>query len=139
MISRDIVVYIAGPFRPKQYGQWGQTLNIRRAEKTALAVWTAGFTALCPHLNTQNFTGACDDSVWLRGDLALLDRCDAVLMVEGWETSSGAKDEKVHAERRGIPVFFSTESLNEFFEHVSLVPATIRKMFRDIDGPPSQA
>lgn len=121
MISRDIVIYVAGPFRPKSLGQWGQTLNIRRAEVAALGVWAAGFTALCPHLNTQNFSGALPDEVWLRGDLALLERCDGILMVEGWENSHGAMDEKNYAMRHKIPVFFSIEAIVDAYKHSDII------------------
>lgn len=44
------------------------------------------------------------DRFWLEGTLELLRRCDAVLLVPGWEKSSGTRAEIEEAERLGIPV-----------------------------------
>src|SRR4051812_1651517 len=103
------VVYIGGPFRskPDPHNQYVQTLNIRRAEALAHKVWSMGAAALCPHLNTANFQGSLPDQVWLDGDLALLAKCDAVLMTPDWEKSAGAKAEQTFALERGIPVFYA--------------------------------
>lgn len=97
------VVYIAGPYRATT--ERGVAENIRRAGDAALSVWKAGMVALCPHMNTAFFGGACADEVWLLGDLELMRRCDAVLLVEGWERSSGTKAEVNLAKREGTPVF----------------------------------
>ena len=39
------------------------------------------------------FDGACDDSVWLDGDLEILGRCDVIVMMDGWQESNGASRE----------------------------------------------
>src|SRR3990167_5628921 len=101
------VVYIAGPFRAPN--SWAMEQNIRRAETLALEVWRKGAAAICPHTNTRFYQGAAPDEVWLNGDLEILRRCDAVLMVEGWERSQGAGAEGEYARRLGIPVFLSLE------------------------------
>lgn len=103
------VVYIAGPFRAAS--AWGIEQNIRRAEALALRVWLAGAAAICPHANTRYFQGAAEDRIWLEGDLAILDRCDAILMTPDWERSNGARAEQQHAIVRQIPVFYDVESL----------------------------
>jgi hypothetical protein len=97
------IVYIAGPFRGPS--AWHIAENVRNAERLALDVWRAGAAALCPHLNTANFQGAAPDDLWLRGDLELLSRCDAVLLAPGWERSEGARAEYQHARSLGLPVF----------------------------------
>ena len=96
-------VYCAGKFRAPSH--WGIVQNIRHAEVWALEVWKAGAAALCPHLNTANFQGALPDHTWLEGDLALLQQCDAVFMIPGWEQSEGAIEEKRVAVANDIPVF----------------------------------
>lgn len=103
------VVYIAGPFRHKD--SWGMENNIRRAEEAALEVWRMGAAALCPHTNTRFYQGAAPDDVWLTGDLAMLAKCDAVLMLPTWAQSQGATAERRFAEQRGIPVFETLEQL----------------------------
>lgn len=104
---RKKVIYIAGPFRAAN--QWEQEQNIRRAEELALEVWRFGAVALCPHLNTRYFSGALSDEVWLAGDLELLRRCDAVMLVPGWTGSAGARHEVWFAQDCGIRVFHPDE------------------------------
>lgn len=103
------VVYIAGPFRAKDGSHWKQERNIRHAEEVALMVWKRGEVALCPHLNTRNFQGEGDDRIWLEGDLELLKRCDAILMLNGWENSSGATHEYQVAMGLGLEVLFEDQ------------------------------
>lgn len=105
------VIYIAGPFRGSN--SWEIECNIRRAEVLALEVWRAGYAALCPHTNNRYFTGAAPDDVWLRGDLELLKRCDAVLTTEDWHRSAGARNEVDLALRLGIPVYSNIAELIE--------------------------
>lgn len=103
------VIYISGPFRADN--SWEVEQNIRRAEALSLEVWRNGMVAICPHANTRFFQGAAPDEVWLRGDIEILLRCDAVLLVPGWEGSVGTRGEVEAAEKRGIPVFTSIEAL----------------------------
>lgn len=109
------VVYIAGPYRAKC--EWDVVQNIRAAESLALSVWRLGAVALCPHKNTALFGGAADDSYWLEGDLELLRRSDAVVLVKGWESSSGAIEEVLHAIYRDIPVFTDLNYLAIWIYH----------------------
>lgn len=103
------VVYVGGPFRGPS--SWDIEQNIRRAEELALEVWRLGVACLCPHTNTRFFQNAAPDEVWLNGDLELLRRCDAMLMTQDWERSSGARKEVEFAKRLGIPVFYTLEEL----------------------------
>ena len=103
------LVYVAGPFRGPN--AWEIEQNIRRAEALALEVWRAGFACVCPHTNTRFFQGAAEDSVWLDGDLLILERCDAVLLTPDWQRSSGARAEVDHAKLKGIPVYLTLDEL----------------------------
>lgn len=82
------VIYVAGPYRGDN--AWEIEQNIRRAESLSLEVWKAGFAAICPHANTRFFQGVLYDDVWLNGDIAILKKCDAILMTPDWQKSSGA-------------------------------------------------
>lgn len=108
------VIYVAGAFRAPTH--WGIVQNVRRAEAVALEVWKLGAAALCPQLNTANFQGAADDELWLKGTLALLRRCDAVVLVEGWAKSSGTHGEIAEAKKLGMPVFSDLVSLAIWIE-----------------------
>lgn len=48
---------------------------------------------------------------WLEADLELLSRCDAVLMLEGWEVLKRANAERLHALELGIPVYYKLQEL----------------------------
>jgi intein/homing endonuclease len=96
-----MLVYIAGKYRGDV------DANIAAARKVAIELWEMGHVAICPHLNTAHFEQDCHvtDGVYLSGDLDILARCDAVVMVPGWQESVGARDEYDFAEYRGIPIY----------------------------------
>lgn len=117
------LVYVAGPFRselPKgRSNAWGVQNNVMSAMAVALEIWKLGHAALCPHANTMFFQDAdgTEDSVWLKGDLEMLRRCDAVMMAPGWHLSSGARAEMVDAQARGIPVFTQLGDLENWLKY----------------------
>jgi len=97
-----LLVYIAGPYRG------GVDKNIAIARKAAIAVWESGNVAICPHLNTAHFEVdcKCQDEVYLSGDLNILARCDAILMLEGWEQSEGSQAEYLYAKQIGLFCYY---------------------------------
>jgi len=118
---RDMkVVYVAGPFRAKsQYmeGQqdcWEIQKNVMAAMALALEVWRLGAAAVCPHANTMFFQNAAKDEVWLDGDLAILAKCDALMMTPDWRRSSGARAEHDFAEARGMRIFYDLPTLEQW-------------------------
>lgn len=114
------VVYVAGAYRAKT--AWEIEKNIRKAETLACEVWKAGAAALCPHANTRGYyQDECPSKVWLGGYLEVLSRCDAMILVEGWQGSEGTKAEVELAKERNIPIFSNISELREwlgFFEAV---------------------
>lgn len=99
------LVYISGPFRSPN--AWEIEQNIRRAEEIALEVWKAGAAVICPHANTRFFQGTAADAVWLKGDLEMVRRCDAIVTAPGWNHSRGAQAEIMLAHTLALPVFHS--------------------------------
>lgn len=97
------VIYVAGPFRAPT--AWEIEQNIRRAEEVGLEVIRLGAFVIIPHANTRYFHGSAPDQFFLDGTMELLRRCDAVVLIPGWERSEGSKGEKAEAERLGRPVF----------------------------------
>lgn len=108
-VSKIPVIYIAGPYRAAN--SWEIEQNVRRAEALALEVWRLKCAAMCPHANTRFFQGAAPDEVWLLGDLAMLAKCDAMLVVPNWEKSSGTRAEIQFAQSKGIPVLYTRHQL----------------------------
>lgn len=99
------LVYIAGPYRAAT--PWGVEQNIRAAEDVAVLVHKAGMFAVCPHANSRHMEGIAEDAHFLAGTLEIMRRCDAVLLVPGWQRSEGSRAEVTEATAIGIPVFGS--------------------------------
>lgn len=106
------LIYIAGPFRAPN--EWEVHRNIRLAEEAAAMVWKLGHAALCPHKNSEHFSGLCSDENFLEGDLKMLSACDAVLALPGFGKSAGTLGELARAAELGIPIFYASEYAVEF-------------------------
>jgi len=104
-----LVVYVAGPFRAPT--QWGIMQNVRRAEIAALQLWKRGFVPIVPHSMTQYFQAECPDEVWLSGCIRLLERCDAIYLLEGWEHSEGSRAEFKVAKEIGLIIMGDDNAL----------------------------
>lgn len=127
------LIYIAGPYRPytNACGALVDTAhNISIAELTAVhLVDTLGHLGLfpvVPHLNTRDFENQVkknDDQYFLDGTMAMLERCDAVLltMPNADEVSSGTKAEVHRAYQLGIQVYRSFDSLRRAAQENQIV------------------
>lgn len=127
------LIYIAGPYRPytNAYGALVDTAqNISHAEITAVhLVDTLGHLGLfpvVPHLNTRDFENQVkqnNDQYFLDGTMAILERCDAVLltMPNADEVSSGTKAEVHRAHQLGIQVYRSFDALRRAAQENQIV------------------
>ena len=103
-----MLVYLAGPIRPK--GDQTLESNINNAKSIALELWKKGYTVISPHANSDLPITLADKEVealrWLNGDLDIIARCDAVVVLPGWEESAGTKGEIEFAKERNIPITY---------------------------------
>lgn len=111
------LLYVAGSYRWKG-SRWvplviGELVNIFKAWKISKDVWEAGFVAICPHTNSilMDKFGVSPQR-FLEGDLEIVSRCDAVLMMPNWQDSVGAITERNLAIKKGIPVYHSFRELS---------------------------
>lgn len=108
-----MLIYIAGPYRPYQTEgiEYTTKRNIAQARAIAIEVWHAGYVAICPHLNTANFEedSGLPDERYLKGDLEILRRCDAVVLTPDWQHSKGASAEVEFAKDLKIPIWVYPE------------------------------
>lgn len=111
------LVYIAGKFRGPT--AWDIEQNIRRAEIVGMEVARLGAAPLIPHANTRFFHGTLTDEFWLAATMEMLNRCDAVQLVQGWPSSKGTIAEIEHAKARGIPVFVVDGGLESWLKEAS--------------------
>lgn len=126
------IVFIAGPYfsggDPKLIRR-----NIRNAERVMIAIAnrfaiarTVGF--FCPHSHTRNFEikAKAPESYYQALDLALLESSaiDGLILLPGWQNSSGTKRELECARNLGKPVFelaaYGERELADLLEKLAL-------------------
>ena len=128
-----LLVYVAGPFSgkpPTWIPKWlwsrlplfvarpllrrGVERNIRRAEGVGIELASHGYCPVIPHANTADprFELVQEYEFWIDATVAMMLRCDAVLMMPGWESSSGARAEFAVAREKLIPLFLDIRSLD---------------------------
>ena len=112
--DRPPLVYVAGPF-----GAATAELHERNVERAAAyrqPLADLGCYPVVPHCNTRNLggpTGFLDavdpkqQEAWYEGSIELLRRCDAILLIPGWEESRGARREEQAARSWRIPLLYS--------------------------------
>ena len=98
-------IYISGPMT----GREGH--NFPAFHAAAERFWETGWRVDNP---AENFGGRTDlpRAVYLRADLAMLARCDAIALLPGWQESRGATLEAVLAAELGLR-FFDAETGTE--------------------------
>lgn len=88
--------------------------NIFKAGKVAAELWDRGHAVICPHANTSEFlvpTKITQYEDFIKGDLMMIARCDAMVMLPEWENSKGAVLEHNYALELGVPVYFYPDEL----------------------------
>jgi len=104
-------IYVAGPY-------WHPNEKLRHlhreiAKLFAVRLVEQGFFPITPHLNTGGFEDLIHmpESFYHKGDIRLLESCDAVLLLPNWQHSTGTKAEREHAIHNNIPIFNTLEDL----------------------------
>jgi hypothetical protein len=146
-----LLIYVAGPFSSKATRLEGELdgdfarrqraeteEHIKRAVALAIEVAKLGFYPVTPHANTAapEFEKIQSYRFWIDGTLELMRRaCDALILVPGWETSSGATKERADMLLRGKPVFETLEELAKLLHprNQELVPLCPRCRSKRLD------
>jgi len=97
-----MLIYVSG-----HYTTGDKDANIAAAREIAVALWQMGHAVICPHANTAHFEDFATITYdqFIAGDLMMIARCDALVMVPGWEDSKGARAEHFYALQQGIPIY----------------------------------
>lgn len=113
------VVYVAGPLLGPN--DWEVTRNIHRAASLGYEVAKLGAYPVIPHTNTGSvFIGTMTPEFWYAGTLELLSRCDAMVLVPGWEDSKGTREEVQEAKRNSMPIFERVDDLKKWLAETEL-------------------
>jgi hypothetical protein len=110
-----ILIYVAGPFSAKT--REGVEEHITRAVQLGLEVSKLGLYPVIPHANTAHpeFEKIQPYPFWIEGTRLLLRRaCDGLILVPGWESSSGANNERSDMISLKRPVFETLEELRSW-------------------------
>lgn len=106
------LIYVAGPYRAATRDAIAH--NIDAARQIGISAAALGWFPVIPHANTAHMEldlPDLGDEFWLRGTLEMMERCDAVVLVPGWEHSAGTKGEIARADALRIPVFRTLDAL----------------------------
>lgn len=117
----QIRVYVAGPYSPTGNDPTTFLSNIRKGVRMSARLLMLGYMPFCPFF---------DFLLWftLRGkekisvlqiraySLTWLRCCQAMLLLPGWQHSTGCQGEIAEAHRLGIPIFYSLKDLRKYFE-----------------------
>lgn len=116
--GRFIHIYVCGPFRGEN-----ETIvfnNMRRGMRYATILMLLGFVPFCPWLDHE-LLFQLRGKEWLSRKQLLfftmswIFKCQALLVLPGFEKSFGTRCEKKLAEMLGIPIFHSIEKLCKYF------------------------
>jgi uncharacterized protein DUF4406 len=100
-----MLIYVAGKY------SGDIDANIAAARQVAIALWEKGHAVICPHLNSAHMEQDCK-ATWqdyLDGDMNMVSRCDALVMLEGWQDSKGANMEHEYATSLGMPIYYAPD------------------------------
>ena len=113
------VVYIAGKYMGKSLLETQK--NIEAARDVIKGVIDLDCSFVCPHTNGGvEFSDSKTLQWWYDATMELLERCDAVVLVDNWRDSAGALAEKLRAEALGKPVFHSVAELGKWIKKAEL-------------------
>jgi len=99
------VIYVSGKIRDAR-GDFMTSLHTELARQYGALLWRRGWFAFIPHMSTMWMEGVVRYDSFLKGDLIMISRCDAVFMLPNWMDSNGARIERKFAEDIGIPIYY---------------------------------
>ena len=99
------LIYVAGPYSATTENPSIEH-NIQNAWKVAFKYWQKGYAVLCPQANSYHMDAAAHYNDFIEGTMEMLERCDGVVMMTGWEKSVGARGEHARAKELKIPIHY---------------------------------
>lgn len=92
-------IYISGPIT----GTIGHRERFQEAERK---LTSAGLVAINPARVNGELPSILTHSEYMKTSIAMLDMCEAVYMLEGWQQSKGCSIEFEYAYEHGISIYF---------------------------------
>lgn len=109
------VICVSGKYRDTSIN--GIYENIHHAHRVARELWLKGWAVICFHTNSAWMDDlGKTDKLFLDGDLEILKRCDAIMMLTNWDQSVGAIGEWQLAADRDLEIYYEGEGIPECLE-----------------------
>lgn len=105
------LIYPAGPIASRNL--YSGFNNIFKLMRLYFELLNDGYAAVCTGGDILGFMAGLfvpNDKV-MASDIAKLLKCDAMILLDGWEASPGCRAEVAAAHVAGIPVYYDMESL----------------------------
>lgn len=107
------LVYVAGPYRAyREDGNYDIDTMFERTMKmrsVARKYLENGYAVIAPLLNSLLLDSPkLADDFWVEMDKELVKRCDAIVMMDGYELSRGAQAELEYAKGLGLEVIYDS-------------------------------
>jgi len=110
--NEQLIVLIAGPFHMPSY--WERLPWIRIAEKMMLQLYAHNFIPMCPQAQHQNIDDQLPIDKVDSAVLHVMRRCDAIMVLPGWQNDPSTLALLKIAHALMIPKFFKFENLVEW-------------------------
>jgi len=98
------VIYLAGPYTAHNVEEINN--NVTAAIGVQAELMRGGYAVFCPHANYGHGLGDVDYQAVMNMCFAHLLTADLVVMMPGWEKSTGACQEIGFATAKNMPVFY---------------------------------
>lgn len=106
------IVFICAPYSARTGRDIAFNIRLARDYARQLAANELGF--ICPHTNSAHMHDIGDIEYWYEMYLAILEQCDAMLVVGRWQASVGCRAEIVFATKHSIPTFYNLTELYQW-------------------------
>ncbi len=106
--TRPLLIYVAGPYTADSWE--GVHANVKQACEAGRLLMHLGHHPVVPHSMYMGWDLADPKLTYehfIKADLDLLSRCDALVMLPGWEDSPGSCGEYTEALERGLRIYLN--------------------------------
>lgn len=120
------VAFVSGKYTGKTEAEVEK--HIEEASIVAGKLWDMGYFAFCPHLNSAHLERHCKNTpyeAFLGMCFWIIPYCDLMVMVEGWEASNGAPQERKLAGESQLIVYDRVEDVPD-------VKAFVREQYNQL-------
>lgn len=127
-----MVIYISGRYSAPDNIQRDFYINL--AVEEAAKIMKKGQTPLIPHTMYCPMEEKFNYDRFIRADLELLEKCDAIYLMQNWTESRGAKTELIHAIRIGLKIYTKISDIPEAILPDDDLTTKLSKMIKNSPG-----